>query len=94
MKRGRLRLETLEVLTLLKANTQLIEDYGIDIDTTEETAVTGLTASEESFDDESETEGSFPNQEVRRIFLWKLMTMRMRSHEKEQSNLGYGGIIL
>ena len=44
-------------MTLLKANTQLIEDYGIDIDTTEETAVTGLTASEESFDDESETEG-------------------------------------
>ena len=64
VKRGRLRLETLEVLTLLKANKQLIEDYGIDIENIEETAATDLTASDESFYDESdESEGEISDSE-------------------------------
>ena len=70
VKRGMLRLETLEVLTLLKANKQLMEDHRIDIDN-EETAATDSSASEESFDEESgesEREGTF--------LIWKVMQMR------------------
>ena len=65
VKRGRLRLETLEVLTLLKANKQLMEDFRIDIDN-EETAATDSSASEEIFDEESgesESEGDISDLE-------------------------------
>ena len=86
VKRGRLRLETLEVLTLLKANNQPMEDHRIDIDN-EETAATDSSASGRVM------MKSLVKVKVRGTFLiWKVMTMRtfliwkvmqMRSYEME-----------
>ena len=58
VRRGALKLETLEVLTLLKANKQLILDYKIDIDNYEdeemETDTSDDDATQESYVEESE----------------------------------------
>ena len=58
VRRGALKLETLEVLTLLKANKQLILDYKIDIDNYEdeemETDTSDDDATQESSVEESE----------------------------------------
>ena len=58
VRRGALKLETLEVLTLLKANKQMILDYKIDIDNYEdeemETDTSDDDATQESYVEESE----------------------------------------
>ena len=58
VRRGALKLETLEVLTLLKANKQLILDYKIDIDNYEDEEMEADTidddATQESSVEESE----------------------------------------
>ena len=58
VRRGALKLETLEVLTLLKANKQMILDYKIDIDNYEdeemETDTSDDDATQESSVEESE----------------------------------------